>query len=353
MKPPGHALTAADLEKIDRETEKLQRINREEDLLSDFSGVTDDTEVGTMDNFFDLLVSKASFDRGRLGQLLGNKGSDILPSAVQTFVTIDFYNHDTRNSELAEGFEAAYQTQFSFKNQVDNFYLQYLENNTATLEFFVTRAQNAIKIGQAKIVLRTLIDRDTSPQVQEIVYEGAPGSSADIGGGILIGKLYYKMRMRKPIDRALSMYNQKKSLQISKDPVAFAHLKNSKNQSINAAVKPRSKLISITVKNGKNLQRPEDINNKKEMMPFFHFQFYTYEYTSPVSRGSNPIYDIRQQYEVAVDDQFIEYMRTQTLKIDLIDEAVDIQAHQAGPAKDYIGTVRVPMQNFLLTNPDT
>lgn len=67
MKPPGHALTAADLEKIDRETEKLQRINREEDLLSDFSGATDDTEVGTMDNFFDLLVSKASFDRGRLG----------------------------------------------------------------------------------------------------------------------------------------------------------------------------------------------------------------------------------------------------------------------------------------------
>jgi hypothetical protein len=160
------------------------------------------------------------------------------------------------------------------------------------------------------------------------------------------------MRMRKAIDKALSMYNQKKTLQLSKDPVAFAHLKNQKNQTV-SAVKPRSKLISITVKNGKNLQRPEDINNKKEMMPFFHYQFYTYEYTSPVSRGSNPIYDIRQQYEVAVDDQFIEYMRTQTLKIDLIDEAVDIQAHQTGPTKDYIGTVRVPMQNFLLTNPDT
>jgi hypothetical protein len=134
------------------------------------------------------------------------------------------------------------------------------------------------------------------------------------------------MRMRKAIDKALSMYNQKKTLQLSKDPVAFAHLKNQKNQTV-SAVKPRSKLISITVKNGKNLQRPEDINNKKEMMPFFHYQFYTYEYTSPVSRGSNPIYDIRQQYEVAVDDQFIEYMRTQTLKIDLIDEAVNIQAH--------------------------
>jgi hypothetical protein len=42
--------------------------------------VTDDTEVGTMDNFFDLLVSKAVFDRSRLAQILGNK--EILPSAV-------------------------------------------------------------------------------------------------------------------------------------------------------------------------------------------------------------------------------------------------------------------------------
>ena len=35
-------------------------------MLSEFSGVTDDTEVGTMDNFFDLLVSKALFDRTRM-----------------------------------------------------------------------------------------------------------------------------------------------------------------------------------------------------------------------------------------------------------------------------------------------
>ena len=47
-------------------------------------------------------------------------------------------------------------------------------------------------------------------------------------------------------------------------------------------------------------------------------------------------------------------MRTQTLKIDLIDEAVEIQnGVNGGPARDYIGTARVPMQSFLLTNADT
>jgi len=55
-------------------------------------------------------------------------------------MTIDFFNHETKHSGLAEGFEPAYSTQFSFKNAIDDFYLQYLEKNTLVLEFFITRA---------------------------------------------------------------------------------------------------------------------------------------------------------------------------------------------------------------------
>ena len=33
-----------------------------------------------------------------------------------------------------------YKTQFSFKNLVDNFYIQYLENNNAKMEVFINRA---------------------------------------------------------------------------------------------------------------------------------------------------------------------------------------------------------------------
>jgi hypothetical protein len=40
-----------------------------------------------------------------------------------TFVTLDFYNHDTETSQLAEGYRPLYNTQFSFKNRVDDFYV--------------------------------------------------------------------------------------------------------------------------------------------------------------------------------------------------------------------------------------
>ena len=107
-----------------------------------------------------MVVSKANFDRQRLSQILGNK--ELLPGAVQTFVTVDFYNHDSRNSDLSEGFEPNYSTQFSFKNIVDDFYIGYLEKNVMVIDFFLSRAQNALKLGSAKVVLSKLIEKDHS-----------------------------------------------------------------------------------------------------------------------------------------------------------------------------------------------
>ena len=89
-------------------------------------------------------------------------GEVLLPAAVQTFVTVDFYNHDTRYGDPAEGYQPKYSTQFSFKNTIDNFYLQYLEKQSLTCEFYVTRASNAVKVGTAKIVLSKLLDKDST-----------------------------------------------------------------------------------------------------------------------------------------------------------------------------------------------
>ena len=197
------SLTAEGLAKIDQDIMKLQRANREEDMLSEFSIITDESEVSPQENVMDLIVSRATFDRQRLSQIMGNK--EILPSAVQTFMTVDFYNHDTRHGDLAEGFEPNYSTQFSFKNTIDDFYIQYLEKNILTIDVFITRAQNAIKIGSAKIVLSKVIEKDHTFQAQEIFHEGGVGSS-ELGGGYSIGKIFYKMRMRKSIDEAIKWY---------------------------------------------------------------------------------------------------------------------------------------------------
>lgn len=81
------------------------------------------------------------------------------------------------------------------------------------------------------------------------------------------------------------------------------------------------------------------------MQPFFYFSFFTFEYTSPVLTGSSPNFDIRKQFEVELTDQFSDYMKTQLLKIDLIDESVDISKSDA---RDYIGSARISLKELLL-----
>ena len=82
------------------------------------------------------------------------------------------------------------------------------------------------------------------------------------------------------------------------------------------------------------------------MQPFYYFSFFTFEYTSPALQGNNPVFgDIKKTFEVDVNEQFMEYMKTQILKIDLIDESVDISQPNA---KDYIGSVRIPLRELML-----
>ena len=55
---------------------------------------------------------------------------------VQTFLSVDFFNHDSKITDLTEGFNPNYQTVFSFKNKADNFYMKHLDKEAVLVEVF-------------------------------------------------------------------------------------------------------------------------------------------------------------------------------------------------------------------------
>ena len=89
---------------------------------------------------------------------------------MRTFLSIDFYNHDSKHTDQSEGFEPIYNTLFSFKNTVDDFYLKHLEKSYVLVDVFGIpplsaddkRANGAVKIGSAKLPLVKLIEGDFS-----------------------------------------------------------------------------------------------------------------------------------------------------------------------------------------------
>lgn len=199
-----------------------------------------------------------------------------------------------------------------------------------------------MKIGSAKIVLSKLLEKDNSFQAQEIMHEGGP----NMGGTYSIGKVFYRMRMRKTIDEALKWFNQKKTLRAQRDPSSIVtdYVPHQLG-----GLKKRSKIVTIHILKCFDLRRPGDssYSGGKEILPFFHFNFFTFEYTSPSLTGPQPYFDIKKQFECEVNEQFMDYMKTQVLKIDLIDESVDINA-QGGGQKDYIGSVRIALKELMI-----
>ena len=98
---------------------------------------------------------------------------EIEPGTIQTFLAVDFYNHDTKSTDMTFGIEPIYNTLFSFRNTVDDFYIKYLERDTILIDiFYIPKAQpgkpslatGALKLGSAKLPLSKLLDKDYSFQ---------------------------------------------------------------------------------------------------------------------------------------------------------------------------------------------
>ena len=134
-------LSKEDLEKFNREMDLLKKENKmasnqDVDAMTEVSTRTDESELGPQENSLDLRVTSASFDRVMLTQLLTQNQHEIEPGQIQTFLALDFYNHDTKSTDMTIGVEPIYNTLFSFKNTVDDFYIKYLEKDSILVDFF-------------------------------------------------------------------------------------------------------------------------------------------------------------------------------------------------------------------------
>ena len=65
--------------------------------------------------------------------------------------------------------------------------------------------------------------------------------SGEIGGSYSIGKVFYRMRMRKSIEEALKWFEQKKALKIQRDPSTIVNM----HQPFDYLQKKRSKVVTI------------------------------------------------------------------------------------------------------------
>jgi len=122
----------------------LKEVTVQEDAFSVGSGLQE------RENIMELKITQASLEPSLLKQLIGEKRRSTNPSTlkeevvdiplnsanVQTFLSVDFFNHDSKITDLTEGFNPNYQTVFSFKNKADSFYMKHLDKEAVLVEVF-------------------------------------------------------------------------------------------------------------------------------------------------------------------------------------------------------------------------
>lgn len=151
-------MTAANLRKQGLATD-LRQLDDDE-----FSVMTEESDIQFLENVLDLKVAKIQLQPSLINDILGMR--DPMESSVQTFITLDFFNHDTKPTEMVFGYDPDIDTIFSFKNNVDNFYLKYLEKEHIVAELFILKSgtggqgKHSVKIAEAKLPLSPLLSNE-------------------------------------------------------------------------------------------------------------------------------------------------------------------------------------------------
>ena len=113
------------------------------------------------ENILDFKIEDADFDKEALACVPALQFSaDDIERQFITLVTVDFYNHSTETTQMSEGLRANYQTQFSFVNKVDGFYVNFLQKQSLKLDIYASKNNSAVQVGRAEILLKELIESE-------------------------------------------------------------------------------------------------------------------------------------------------------------------------------------------------
>ena len=314
------------------------------------------------ENSLDLYITTANFDKSSIENKL-----NIPIDNLMSFISVDFYLHETQTSNLMTGQNPNYNFQLMFKVNVDEHFILYLQDDVINIEVYYLQNNTQIIFARGIINLNQLINVENDPKSRvvhgycEIYY--ANDSS------IKIGDIKYKMRMRKSISNIIKWIKDKNELFKELDPVNQANYKmmselNMKHSLINELdfygkenINNKIYNIKIMISKGEELKvygPPRRIN------PYIYYQFYKQnEHYSAIMTGTDPLFDDMAQYTCVYNANFHEYLDKELLNIYIFDSSRPIQVDTEGKEvelireennNDLIGVCKIKLKGLIFNN---
>lgn len=159
------------------------------DVCSGF--IDGDTVIDITQNLFDLLIIDAEFNPHSLPK-------NIVNSDFATFLTVDFYDHESQISSICPGLSPQYDIHMSFVVEIDHLSMTYFHEGKAIIDVHISQGDKYLTIARCEILLNGLIEASKPESLSKIIQSTAVLYSAF--DDKIIGYLRYKMKMRQPLN---------------------------------------------------------------------------------------------------------------------------------------------------------
>ena len=127
-----------------------------------------------------------------------------------SFISVDFYLHETQTSNLMSGQRPNYNFQLSFKVNEDENFITYLQDEYIIIELYYLQDNTQKIFANGKIKLAQLIQIENDPKTR--VVHGYIEMFCINDSSIKLCDIKYKMRMRKSILEKINFIREKNDI---------------------------------------------------------------------------------------------------------------------------------------------
>lgn len=343
---------------------RAKYLNKMPDEITEFSKDENETDYGINENALDLYIGEAIFEDG-LEKELGFKLVNMM-----SFLTVDFYLHDTQTSSLLSGSKPIYNLQLSFKVKEDEHLIYYLESDNILIDIYYIKDNIQVLLGRGKIPLKQIIELENTnnnfdnslASQQRRVTNGICQLYYSKDENLLIGSMHYKMRMRSPMSEIIKWYKDRNQLIREISPVHDIMLKKVEKELISVNNLSKGKVMSITILITKAINLMTG-GAPRKMNPYIYYQFYKFdEHFTEVANGSDPLFQDVAKYEIVYDNFFHDYVEKQSIEFYVLDNSRPLQVEikeddnktkavnlvENQEHEDLIGICKVPLKDLLI-----
>ena len=344
----------------DQEDYKIDLNNKS--VYTSITGFSIDSEeeLGIDENCLDLFITSANFDIESVQNKLG-----IPIDGLKSFISVDFYLHETQTSNLMTGQKPNYNFQLSFQVTVDEDFILFLQDDFIRIELYYLKNNTQTIFAEGKIHLRQLIQIENDLKTR--VVHGYIEMFCINDSSIKMCDIKYKMRMRKSILEKIKWINEKNQLFKELDPINEANMKIMGESNLNHPLSNILSMydkdnihnkvynISIKITKGENLQI---VGPARQINPYLYYRFYKQnEHFSNIMSGPNPLFDDSEVYTCVYNRNFHEYLDKESLNIYVFDNSIRLKVDSDGKEvemvrndtdTDLIGICKIKLRELIL-----